>query len=156
MADAATITDNRRAIVRVMSYEVLRGLAAMARLNGGDMIQFLVFTGIWTANTEHLLADKSRYAALNDIPPDSQRRPIPQDALAAQLAMPADIVARYVEPLVAAGYAERRPGGLVIPSAVFAQADMLGGSNDLHTRVMSMIVALRRAGFRFGDDASAV
>ncbi|MDO8380453.1 hypothetical protein [Phenylobacterium sp.] len=52
--------DNRRVMARIMTHEVLRGLATMARVGGGDMIQFLVFSGIWSANTQHLLGIKVR------------------------------------------------------------------------------------------------
>ena len=143
--------DNRRAIVRIMSREILEGLAALARLNGGDMIQLLVFTGIWSSNTRHLVAS-GRYAALHDIPPDSQRLPVPQPVLAAQLGIPGDIVARYVDQLVEAGMAERLPGGLVVPTAVFRRPDMMDGSNEFYSRVVQMVVALRGAAFQFGED----
>ena len=148
--DAQPLPDNRRATVRIVAHEILEGLASLARLNGGDMVRLIVFTGIWTANSQHLVGG-DRYAALHDIPPDSQHRPVPQDALATQIAMPADIVSRYVEALIAEGLVERLPAGLVVPSAVFGRPDMLDGSSELYARFMSMVVALRAAGFQFGE-----
>ncbi len=145
------LQDNRRAIVRIMSHEIVEGLASLARLNGGDIVQLLVFTGIWTANTQHLIVG-GRYSALHDIPPDSQRLPVPQHVLAAQLCMPADIVARYVDRLIEGGVVERLPGGLVVPTAVFRRTDMMDGSNEFYSRVVQMVVALRGAGFQFGED----
>ncbi|MES2343560.1 MAG: hypothetical protein V4597_17965 [Pseudomonadota bacterium] len=145
--------DNRRVMARIMTHEVLRGLAAMARVGGGDMIQFLVFSGIWSANTQHLLGIRMRYAEQNDIPPDSQRRPIPQEDLVHMLCMPRDIVARYVEQLAQGGLVERVPGGLVVPAAVFTRPEMLDGNNELYARVMSMVTALRGVGFSFGEPA---
>jgi len=145
--------DNRRVLARIMTHEVLRGLAAMARSGGGDMIQFLVFSGIWSANTQHLLGMKGRYAEQNDIPPDSQRRPIPQEDLVHMLCMPEDIVARYVETLEADGIVERVAGGLVVPAAVFTRPAMLDGNNELYARVMSLVSALRGVGFSFGEAA---
>ena len=62
MTAPAPSLDNRRATARVMTYEVLRGLAAMARHARWDMIQFLVFNGVWSANTQHLLEPKARSA----------------------------------------------------------------------------------------------
>lgn len=145
--------DNRRVMARIMTHEVLRGLAAMARVGGGDTIQFLVFSGIWSANTQHLLGIKGRYAEKNDIPPDSQRRPIPQEDLVHMLCMPRDIVARYVEQLAQGGLVERVPAGLVVPAAVFTRPEMLDGNNELYARVMSMVTALRGVGFSFGEPA---
>lgn len=149
---AAEANDNRRAIVRIMAHEILRALASLARVSGGDLIQLIVFTGIWTANTQHLVGERNRYTALRDIPPDSQRRPIPDEILAEQIAVPADIVARYVEPMIAQGLVERLAGGLVVPSAVFSRGEMLDASNELYGRVIGMISALRAAGFQVGDD----
>jgi len=144
-------SDNRRATVRIIAYEMLRAISAMARLNGGDTISLLVFTGIWSANTQHLISERNRYAALRDIPPDSQRRPVPLEELANFLCIPKDIVATYVAALVDGGVVERTPSGLVIPSAFFTRAEMLDGTNELYARVMSMVVALRGAGFSFGE-----
>jgi len=147
----AAVVDNRRAINRIVSSQVLRGLASLARLNGGDTVQLLVFTGIWTANTEHLLGAHPRYAALHDIPPDSQRRPITDEALSAQLNIPRDIVDRYVGPLIAAGLVERLPGGLVVPSAVINLPQMRDGGNEVYGWVVNLVSALHEVGFSFGD-----
>lgn len=151
MTDLAPPFDNRRITARIMTHEVLRGLAAMARASGADMIQFLVFSGIWSANTQHLLGVKDRYAGLNDIPPDSQRRPISQVALGDMLCMPQDIISRYVDMLIEEGVVERLGDGLVVPSAVFTRPQALDGNNELYARVLSLVTALRGAGFRFGD-----
>lgn len=145
------VVDNRRAINRIVSSQVMRGLASLARLNGGDTVQLLVFTGIWTANTEHLLGSNSRYSGLHDIPPDSQRRPIADEALSAQLNIPRDIVDRYVGPLIEAGLVERLPGGLVVPSAVINLPQMLDGGNEVYGWVVNLVAALRDVGFGFGD-----
>ncbi|MFZ3007089.1 MAG: hypothetical protein WA047_13010, partial [Phenylobacterium sp.] len=111
----------------------------------------LVFSGVWSANTQHLIGGKGRYSELTDIPPDSQRRPISEAALADMLCMPQDIVARYAEKLVAEGAAERLADGLVVPSAVFTRPEMMDGNNEIYARVLSLVSALRGAGFSFGD-----
>ena len=46
---------------------------------------------------------------------------------------------------------ERKPGGLVVPSAVFTQPGMVNGANDLYGRMVGMVAAMRNAGFSFGD-----
>ena len=76
MDDAPPPADKRRLTGRVIAEQVMRALAALADLHGGDLIEMLVFIGVWTANSEHLNADTERYAGLHDIAPDSQRRPI--------------------------------------------------------------------------------
>ncbi len=143
--------DNRRATVRIIAYEALRAISTLARVNGGDTIGLLVFTGIWSANTQHLAGDRHRYAALHDVPPDSQRRPVPLDELANFLSIPKEIVAAYVAALVEAGMVEEMTGGLTVPAAIFTRPEMLAGTNELYARVMGMVVALRGVGFRFGD-----
>ncbi|MDO8799120.1 S-layer homology domain-containing protein [Phenylobacterium sp.] len=65
--------------------------------------------------------------------------------------MPDDIVARYVEALIAEGIVERVGDGLVVPSAVFTRPEMMDGNNELYARVLSLVSALRGAGFSFGD-----
>jgi hypothetical protein len=151
---AATIADTRRATVRIMAHETLRALATLARANGGDTIGLLVFTGIWSANTEHLLPT-NRYGGLHDIPPDSQHQPIPEAELARMLCMPPEIVGAYVERLIAGGLAERTAAGLHVPAAVFSRPEMMNGTNEMYARAMGMVAALRRAGFQFGDATDA-
>ena len=151
--ETSTAGDNRRATVRIIASEILSGISALARLNGGDTISLLVFTGIWTANTQHLAGERTRYTALGDVPPDSQRRPVPEDELANFLCIPKEIVGAYVAALIDGELVQRTAGGLVVPAAVFARSEMLDGTNELYARVMSMVVALRGVGFRFGDGA---
>ena len=62
--DAAT--DNRRAVLRTGTFEILAALRSFARLHGGDVFALLVFTTIWSANGENLLGD-ARYAGLHRI-----------------------------------------------------------------------------------------
>jgi hypothetical protein len=146
--DPPAAGDNRRATVRIIAYEILRGISAMARLNGGDTLSLLVFTGIWSANTQHLISARDRYAALQDVPPDSQRRPVPQDELANFLCIPKEIVAAYVAALIDGELVVRTAD---VPAIVFTRPEMLDGTNELHARVMSMVMALRGAGFRFDE-----
>ncbi|WP_309644939.1 hypothetical protein [Phenylobacterium sp.] len=146
-------TDNRRAVVRVLGHEILRTLSSMARLHDGDMIALLIFTGIWTINSQHLIGETNRYAALRDIPPDSQRRPATLGELGRLVAIPEPILRDYVERLIEQGRVERTSAGLLVPSAVFTQSEMLDASNELYTDLVTMVSALRDAGFRFGEAA---
>lgn len=143
--------DNRRLTSRILAYEFIDLLSDMARVHGGDVIALLVFTGVWTANTGHLRSTTNRYAALHDIPPDSQRRPISEADLSAQLCMPRQVQDAYVASLIEAGLLERRPAGLVVPSAVFTRQEMLSGANETYVRLISMLARLREAGISLGE-----
>ncbi|WP_312162287.1 hypothetical protein [Phenylobacterium sp.] len=143
-------SDNRRAVVRIMAYEIMRISSSMAKVHGGDIIEYLVFTAIWVLNTNHLIGDP-RYSELKSIPPDPLRKPATMDDLRRTVPMPDDILRTYVDRLLARGYVEERPGGFVAPTAVFAQPEMLNGSNELYSHVMTMVRSMRTAGFAFGD-----
>lgn len=143
--------DNRRATGRIIAHEALGLVSAMARAFDCDLIELVVFTGIWTSNTAHLVGETSRYVTLHDVPPDMQRRPISRPALYAAIAVPEAIAAPYVEALIARGVVEEGPNGLTVPSAVFTQPEMLDGANEMYTRLVRMITGLRAVGFSFGE-----
>ncbi len=149
---AAAPSDNRRLTARVVVSATIRTMASLADLHRGDMIEMLVFVTIWMANSEHA-NESGRHAALNDIMPDSQRRPVSAGELCEMLRMPSDIVERYVEKLIADGQVEIRSGGLVVPSAVFTEERQMESANELYARVMGLVAALRGAGFGLGDPA---
>lgn len=147
-------TDNRRAVVRIVAYEMTRISSSMARVHDDDVIEYLVFTALWVLNTQHLIGHP-RYGELKNIPPDAQRKPATMDDLRRTVPMPDEILQTYVERLLKRGYAEERSGGLVVPTAVFTQPDMLNGANELYSHVVTMVQSMRAAGFSFGDQAAA-
>lgn len=133
-----------------MAYEIMRISGSMAKVHGGDIIEYLVFTAVWVLNTQHLIGDP-RFGELKSIPPDAQRKPATMDDLRRATPMPDEILQTYVDRLLARGYIEERSGGFVAPTAVFAQPEMLNGSNELYSHVMTMVRSMRAAGFAFGD-----
>ena len=143
--------DNRRAIVRVLTGEIMRGLRDLAAMHEGDMIRALVFTAISSANTQHLHAAGGRYASFYDLPPDRERRPVTIEQLVDSLLMPRDIVERYVTALCADGFCEPAASGYVVPSAVFTRPEMLNAVNEFYTGAVRLVTALQNAGFRVGD-----
>lgn len=125
---------------------------SLARLNGGDTIEFLTFTGVWVLNSHHLVGEE-RFAELRDIPPDAMRRPASFDELQRFLSIPADILSIYVDRLIEKDIVEKSAGGgLIVPSAVFAQPAMLDGTNEIYSRAVALVTGMRAAGFRFGDE----
>ncbi|MCC7267956.1 MAG: hypothetical protein IT546_11520 [Caulobacteraceae bacterium] len=146
-----TVGDNRRAVVRVLAHEVMRGLRDLALLYEGDLIRALVFTAISSSNTLHLHEADTRYASIYDLPPDRERRPVTMEDLVDSLLMPREIVERYVAILCAEGVCESTPSGYVVPTAVFTRPEMLDGLNEFYTGTVRLVTALQNAGFRVGD-----
>lgn len=144
------LADNRRAVVRIVAHEMMRAATAMAPAHDDDVIEYFIFTAIWVLNSQHLIGD-DRYAPLKSIPPDAQRRPISVEELRRAMPMPDQIMTTYIEQMVSKGIVERKSGGLVVPTAVFTQPRMLNGTNDLYSRMVGMVTAMRSAGFSFGE-----
>ncbi len=147
---APVSADNRRAIVRIVAHEMMRAATAMAPAHDNDVIEYFIFTAIWVLNSQHLIGDE-RYAPLKSIPPDAQRRPVSIEELRRAMPMPDQIMTTYVEQMISKGIVERKSGGLVVPTAVFTQPGMLNGTNDLYSRMVNMVTAMRNTGFSFGD-----
>ena len=144
--------DNRRAVLRVTTLEILKALRSLAQLHDGDLFALLVFTSIWSANGEHLIGDE-RYTGLRTIGPDSTSKPITDDQLQLSLGIPRDMLDRYVEMFIGDGLVERISGGLVVPGAVFTSAEMMSGANEAYDRIVGLVSALRAAGFALDEDA---
>lgn len=142
--------DNRRLTLRIVSAETVRTISAMSSAHGGDVIRYMVFAAIWTANSGHLTSP-DRYAELYDIPPDSQRRPVSESAVRETLGIPSEIFDSYLADLIAEGSVERASGGLFVPAAVFTRPEQLANANEFYARFVTLITRLRSAGFRFGD-----
>lgn len=145
-------SDNRRAIVRIVAYEMTRISSSMAKVHGDDIIEYLVFTAIWVLNTQHIIGDP-RYGELKNIPPDALRKPVTVEEVRRIAPMPDAILTAYIDRLYQRGYLEDRPGGMVVPTAVFTQPEMVRGANELYSHVMTMVQAMREAGFSFGEDS---
>ena len=146
-----TVGDHRRAIVRVLTQEIMRGLRDLATLYGGDLIRALVFTAITSANTQHLHAPDGRYSSIYDLPPDRERRPVSIEDLVDSLLMPRELVERHVAELCADGMCEATPSGYVAPTAVFTRPEMLDGLNEFYTGAVRLVTSLQNAGFRVGQ-----
>ena len=142
--DAAA--DNRRAVVRTGTFEILAALRSFAKLHGGDVFALLVFTTIWSANGENLLGDE-RYAGLHRIGPDKGSLPMTDAALYQAIGAPPEIVGRYVEAFISLGIVERAPGGLIAPAAAFTSPEMMDAAVEFYERIQQLGRALRAVGF---------
>jgi hypothetical protein len=118
-------TDNRRLTMRLVAHRTLSIWTDLAGDLEMDLLEILVFTGVWTANTEHLNKVSDRYARLHDLPPDMQRRPIPPAALANRLRLPHALCQSTVERLIERKLVESVASGLIVPAAVFTKPVMM-------------------------------
>lgn len=150
----SVVQDQRRSVVRVAAYNYLRSMGEMARsMNHGDVIELIVFTGVWTINTQQLIGDPTRFAELKNIPPDSMRSAATLDEVQRLTAVPPDILATYIERLLEMNLVEQAPGGgYIVPGAVFAKPEMLDGANEVYTAMLGLVTSLRSVGFALGEE----
>lgn len=137
--------DNRRLVIRVASHQILVSLGDIAERMDFDLVEFLVFTGVWTANTEHLHKTTGRYAKLLDLAPDSLRRPIGETELMTRLRLPRAVFEPYVERLIGRGVVERVGTGLVVPTAVFTRPEMIDSLTASYENLNRLVETIRGA-----------
>ncbi|MBU1376133.1 MAG: hypothetical protein KKE02_24100 [Alphaproteobacteria bacterium] len=114
-----------RTIVRWMARHLLRSFEVAREMHGGDVMQTIVFTTIWSLNVGHL-GRNAGYAAIGDVPPDTMRRPLSVHRLARRLHLPEETVRRYVGKLIDAGLCERvGRQGVIVPRTVFERPDVM-------------------------------
>ena len=133
-----------RLILRTMTREVLNALAAQADAFDMDLVTLLVFTGVWTANTEHL--NDAQYIALFDLPPDFHRRPITLRALAGKLRMPLSLVQDRIAQLQSAGLVDQGERGIVVPTGVFTKPEMIAAVEAQYERSKRLVETMGALG----------
>ena len=115
----------------------------------GSVLDYALFMTIIRMNVEHITADAERtrrYAALDAIPDDRDRRPISLRALARAEQLPYPTVRRRVAALVTRGVAEEGDGGVIIPARVLGN-EAMARSNVLNVqRVEKLFADLKRLG----------
>lgn len=87
-----------------------------------DLMSAQIVLTIAHANTGHVVSGAhiaSRFAGLNDVPPDSLRLPISGYAVARQLGLPLETARRHILKLQALGWCQRVGEGFLIPEAVW-------------------------------------
>jgi hypothetical protein len=135
----------KRVVARVMAREVMATMGQLADRYEMDLIDTLVFTAIWTANTAHL-SDAEIYAGIFDVPPDRERRTVSLEAVAAALRIDRALVETRVEGLIGASMVALENGGLVVPSAVFTRPDMIDGVELTYVRTLRLVSTLDHYG----------
>jgi hypothetical protein len=143
---------NLRAVVRVSTEFLLRGIDSMVTAEHGSLIGALVFSTIWMNNVRHITQSSanSDYGALGELPPDSLRQPVNVKTVAEQLGMPYETVRRHAVDLIARGECVRAgKRGLIVPAAVLAEPHRLKAVQDSMPNVLRLIADLKRANFDF-------
>src|SRR5215218_1389606 len=135
----------KRVVARVLAREVLATFGQIADRYGLDLIDTLVFTGVWTANTAHL-SDPQVYAGIFDVPPDEARRPVSRAALAAQLRMEAGLLDERLARLMAGGVVVETEEGLSVPAHVLGRDEMVDGVELTYVRTLQLVQTLDRFG----------
>jgi hypothetical protein len=109
-----------RAAARLGIGYVLRTLQLIAHDGGGDLLTAIVLYGVLAANVGYLDRDPnhpSPYSAIEDVPPDTVRRPVSILGVANSLGLPYETTRRRVSQLIARGHLIRVKGGVIGPGA---------------------------------------
>ena len=135
-ADAAVA----RVAARLTIPFFLRFAKMITDMAGGDLVEAVVLHAVMAANAGSFDEDPEnarQYASLENVPPDSLRRPISVLAVANSLGMPYETVRRHVNRLVAQGRCVRVKGGVIFP------ASRVGGPAS-NAAIMTNMANLRR------------
>jgi len=143
---------NIRAILRVGNDYFLKTLDRLAVMHGDNLISAVIFNAIWTANVKHITTSGANgaFGGMDDIPPDSHRRPVSVLALSSSLRIPYETVRRYVQALLDQGLCVRIGGkGIVVPAAVFDRPLFRGAILQEMPNFLRFMEDLKRCGFDF-------
>jgi hypothetical protein len=144
----------KRGVARLLGQRLPEFMAAQADRHGMDLIDTLIFTIIWSTNTEHLVAP-GRYAGIFDIPPNAERRPLKLAELTFRARLSKALVADRVGAMKARNLVEETAAGLVVPSAVFTQPEMLNGVDAIFDNARQLVEELAAFGIVAQDRRSA-
>lgn len=151
-AESAPTTADARLSARMALEFVLRTLVTVSEANGGEIVPSVILICIVAANTSHLNdrhGAAARFRDLEDLPQDSDRRPVSVLALSKSLGMPFETTRRHVNALIARGDCVRVSGGVIAPTGLI--------TSDANTRATLAIAAsvrrfardLKRSGVKF-------
>lgn len=122
-----------------------------------DWLEMVVVNAVMAANARPITFDRTlalRYAAVDDIPPESLRQPVKVTDLARALDIPYSTVQRQINASIKRDQLARVPGGIMVTQQQLnAAAVRIGGPTAVMraTRAFSRLVP---GGFRFDDPAS--
>lgn len=128
----------------------------------GRLPPAIFFTAIVAANVQHITRSAVRnwrYAELDQIAPDSERRPVSILGLAQSLRMPFETTRENVNALRRDGLVIKIEGGVIVPSEVIRSEAIVALENRRWEIFCDMIAKLKALGFDFsvilGEAAAA-
>ncbi|MCP3734234.1 helix-turn-helix domain-containing protein [Sphingomonas sp. RP10(2022)] len=108
----------------------------------GDITSGMIVSAIVAANVQHITQDPAlalRYAGEDQLPPDEQRRPITLRAAARSIDLPYETVRRRAAALFADGTLSASGDGVIVPSAILAQARFSDTNRAFAIRFVRML-----------------
>ena len=118
--------------------QLVTGLAA----HDGDLLTTLVMAALGSGNCAHLPME--RFAAIDDVPPDHERRPLTVRQIADSLGQPYETVRRRFVMLEAAGLIARHGRyGFIVLAAGERTSERLEATRRTHGRIQRMVKTLQ-------------
>lgn len=118
----------------------------------GSLPRAIFFTAIVAANVQHITRSAVRtwrYAGLDQLAPDSERRPVSILGLSQSLRKPFETTRENVSVLIGEGLVVKAEGGVIVPSEVLL-SEKIAALHDRHWETFcNMIAQLRLLGFDF-------
>ena len=128
----------------------------------GSLPRAIFFTAIVAANAQHITRSAVRtwrYAGLDQIPPDSERRPVSILGLSQSLRKPFETTRENVNALQSEGLVVKAEGGVIVPSEVLLSEKFVALDARLWDTFCEMIARLKSLNFDFsvvlGDAAAS-
>ena len=140
-----------RIIVRASTDFVVRGVPESVRCLGG-IRRATILCAIVAANVQHITRTVDltwRYARRGERAPDSERRPVNMNSLAASLALPWETTRRHVHGLIDDGLCEKVDGGVIVPLRALTSDRVAPFAAALKDSFWRMIRQLKAIGFDF-------
>ena len=135
---------------------VVRGVPESVRCVGG-IRRATILCAIIAANVQHITRSANltwRYARRGELVPDSERRPVNMNSLAASLGLPWETTRRHVHSLIRDGLCVKMGAGVIVPVSALTDDRMAPFGDSLKASFWRMVRQLKAIGFDFADVAA--
>ncbi|MDP2011531.1 MAG: hypothetical protein Q8K11_15270 [Phenylobacterium sp.] len=136
-----------RLVSRAVMHHAFPVQLAWRRVFDAHSLSLLMWLSVELANTDHLFGaqELTGLVRLGRID-DEARRPIAVRALGASLSLDSETIRRWAKRLVDAGFCERRPEGLIVPSAAYEREAIEHASRQTLEALGALLADLNRWG----------
>jgi len=118
----------------------------------GSPRRAVILAAIVVANVQHITRSAVRtwrYAGSDQIPPDSERRPVSVNSLALSVGLPFETVRGHINALIDEGLCIKTDLGIIVPNEVLTSAKVVASEQVVWDAFWSMIEELRLINFDF-------